>query len=504
MTAATALALSLLIPFAGSILIAVTGKNPNLRESVTLATAVLLFADVLWLLNAASSPEPAPALMIGEVMPGLTLALEIEPLGMMFGLIASGLWIVNSIYSIGYMRANFEHKQTRFYICFAIAICSAVGVAFAANMFTLFIFYEVLTISTYPLVAHKETPEARQGGRTYMGVLIGTSIGLQMVAIIWTWVATGTLDFTKGGIISGKVAESIVPVLLALYVFGIGKAALMPFHRWLPAAMVAPTPVSALLHAVAVVKAGVFTVMKVVIYIFGIDYLSATGASNWLIWVAAFTLLAASIIAMTKDNLKARLAYSTVSQLSYVTLGGALANSMGVIGGSMQIAMHAMGKITLFFCAGAIYTATHKTEISDMDGLGRLMPFTYGAFLIGALSVIGLPPMGGAWSKFYLILGAADAGQFIIIGVLMLSSLLNVAYLLPIVGRGFFMNSAVGITAHEQSQSAVADAPPGNINYGINEAPMFCLVPLCLTAAGCIVLFIYADALYQLLESIAG
>ena len=503
MTGGTALALALLIPFAGSLLIALTGRHPNLREGVTLATAGLLFADVLWLLWANASGE-APALRIGDVMPGLTLALNIEPLGMMFAMIASGLWIINSIYSVGYMRGNNEHKQTRFYVCFAIAIMSAMGVALAANMFTLFIFYEVLTISTYPLVAHKETPEARQGARTYLGLLIGTSIGLQMVAIIWTWVATGTLDFTKGGIISGKVAEGLVPILLALYMFGIGKAALMPFHRWLPAAMVAPTPVSALLHAVAVVKAGVFTVMKVIVYIFGIDYLSQTGASQWLMWLAAFTLLTASIIAMTKDNLKARLAYSTVSQLSYVTLGAALATSMGVIGGSMHIAMHAMGKITLFFCAGAIYTATHKTEISDMDGLGRVMPFTYGAFLIGALSIIGLPPMGGSWSKWYLMLGAADTGQLIMIGVLMVSSLLNVAYLLPIVGRGFFA-SATATDGHgaPQAQSAGAAAVPGSAVSGIREAPMFCVVPLCLTAAGCIVLFLYADALYRLLEPIA-
>ena len=505
MTATAALALSLLIPSVGAVLIALTARHPNLRETVTMTTAVLLFADVVWLLSMATGDGPAPALMIGEIMPGLTLALNIEPLGMMFGMIASGLWMVNSIYSIGYMRANSEHKQTRFYVCFAIAIASAIGVAFAANMFTLFIFYEVLTISTYPLVAHKETPEARQGGRTYLGVLIGTSIGLQLVAIIWTWVATGTLDFTKGGIISGNVAEALVPVLLALYVFGIGKAALMPFHRWLPAAMVAPTPVSALLHAVAVVKAGVFTVMKVMIYIFGIDFLAATGASTWLIWVAAATLLAASIIAMTKDNLKARLAYSTVSQLAYVTLGGALATSMGVLGGSMHIAMHAMGKITLFFCAGAIYTVTHKTEISDMDGLGRLMPFTYGAFLIGALSVIGLPPMGGSWSKWYLMLGAADAGQLVIIGVLMLSSLLNVAYLLPIVGRGFFATPPDG-AGHgvPQAQAVGAAAAPGRFLSGIREAPVFCVVPLCLTAAGCFVLFIYGDALYRLLEPMVG
>jgi multicomponent Na+:H+ antiporter subunit D len=270
--------------------------------------------------------------------------------------------------------------------------------------------------------------------------------------------------------------------------FGIGKAALMPFHRWLPAAMVAPTPVSALLHAVAVVKAGVFTVLKVTLYIFGIDLLATTGSSDWLVWVAGFTILAASLVALTKDNLKARLAYSTISQLSYVVLGAALATSMGIMGGALQIAMHALGKITLFFCAGAIYTAAHKTEISDMDGLGRVMPFTYGAFLIGALSIIGLPPMGGAWSKWYLILAAADTGQLVMIGVLMASSLLNVAYLLSVVGRGFFAGFGEGA-------AAVTGA-----GGGLKEAPLLCVIPLWITALGCVALFFYADALYRLLE----
>lgn len=495
------LILTLAIPFVGAIGIALTGRNPNLRESVTLATALALFATVIALLlrfNAGAIPEVA----LQQVMPGLVIALKIEPLGMMFGLIASGLWILNSIYSVGYMRGNNEQHQTRFYVCFAIAILAAMGVAFAANMFTLFIFYEVLTISTYPLVTHKGTPESKASGRVYLGILIGTSIGLQMVAIIWTWGATGTLDFTKGGILDGKIAAGVAPFLLALYIFGVGKAALMPFHRWLPAAMVAPTPVSALLHAVAVVKAGVFTVMKIVVYIFGIDYLTTTGASIWLMWVAAFTLVTASLIALGKDNLKARLAYSTVSQLSYVTLGAALATSMGVIGGSMHIAMHAVGKITLFFCAGAIYTATHKTEISDMDGLGRAMPFTYGAFLIGALSIIGLPPLGGSWSKWYLMLGAADAGQLIMIGVLMVSSLLNVAYLLPIVGRGFFAGSDAA-PAHGAAQAVGAAVSAGSRLRGIKEAPLFCVIPPVLTAFGCIVLFFYADHLYRLLEPIA-
>jgi multicomponent Na+:H+ antiporter subunit D len=283
--------------------------------------------------------------------------------------------------------------------------------------------------------------------------------------------------------------------------YGIGKAALMPFHRWLPAAMVAPTPVSALLHAVAIVKAGVFTVLKVVIYIFGIDLLAVTGHGVWLAYIAAASVLIASLVALSKDNLKARLAYSTVSQLAYVVLGAALANSLGIIGGSMHIAMHAMGKITLFFCAGAIYTATRKTEVSQMDGLGRVMPFTFGAFLIGALSIIGLPPLGGAWGKWYLMLGAAEAGQLIIVAVLMISSLLNVAYLIPIVARGFFLPANEPQPA--SAGAAAAPARKGGLS-GIREAPWLCVVPLCLTALGSLALFFFADPLYRLLEPIAA
>jgi multicomponent Na+:H+ antiporter subunit D len=281
------------------------------------------------------------------------------------------------------------------------------------------------------------------------------------------------------------IAGPMVGVLLLLYMYGIGKAALMPLHRWLPAAMVAPTPVSALLHAVAVVKAGVFTVMKVAVYIFGIDFLRDSGQSQWLMYIAAATLLIASLVALTKDNLKARLAYSTISQLAYVVLGAALATRWGVIGGSMQIAMHAMGKITLFFCAGAIYTAAHKTEISDMSGLGRVMPFTFGAFAIGAMSVIGLPPFGGLWSKWYLGLGAVQADEMIMVGVLMLSSLLNVGYLLSIPIKGFFGKA-------DGNAQVVA----------IKEAPLPCLIAIGMTALGCLLLFFLPGPLFALLEPI--
>ncbi|MDH3642353.1 MAG: monovalent cation/H+ antiporter subunit D family protein [Gammaproteobacteria bacterium] len=472
--------LAVAVPLIGAVLIWMSHGRPNQREAVSLMTAGILFAFVASLLPGVLDGD-RPAAVLWEILPGLPLAFRVEPLGLLFALVASFLWIVTTVYSIGYMRGHREANQTRFYICFAIALSSTMGIAFAGNMFTLFVFYEVLTLSTYPLVTHAGTREAKRGGRVYLGVLLGTSIGFLLLAVVWTWSLTGTLDFREGGILRDAASPPIIGALFALYVFGIGKAAIMPFHRWLPAAMVAPTPVSALLHAVAVVKAGVFTVLKVSIYIFGIDLLAEIPVTEWLAYVAGATILIASLVALAQDNLKLRLAYSTVSQLSYVILGALLANPLGVVGGAMHIVMHAFGKITLFFCAGAIIVATHKTRVSEMHGLGRTMPLTMTAFFIGSLSVIGLPPMGGLWSKWYLALGTLDAGQIGLLAVLMLSSLLNLAYLLPITILAFF-------------GTPDKDLPDG----GIREAPPACVAALLLTALGCLVLFVYPEPLYQL------
>ena len=501
MSPQTAIYVAVGLPLVGAALVVALRRWPNLREAASLATSAALLAVVLTLLPAVQAGG-RPEAKVVEVMAGLWMAFEVEPLGMLFALVAAGLWIVTTIYSIGYMRGHHEVDQTRFYACFAVAISAAIGVAFAGNLLTLFIFYEVLTLSTYPLVTHHRTEAAMRGGRLYLGILLSTSVVFLLFAVIWTWYLAGTLDFRPGGILAGTADKGTLAVLLALFAFGTGKAALMPFHRWLPAAMVAPTPVSALLHAVAVVKVGVFTVMKIIVYVFGLELLTGTGLSTWLMYVAAFTILASSLIALTKDNLKARLAYSTVSQLSYIVLGAALATSAGVLGGSMHIAMHAFGKITLFFCAGAIYVAAHKTEISDMDGIGRTMPITMTAFFIGSLSVIGLPPFGGAWSKWFLALGALEADKAIFVAVLMISSLLNVAYLMPIVARAFFVApSETGPSDDDEGalQGTVLEANGGS---SIKEAPTFCLVALCATAAGCLALFFFADELYQLLTPI--
>jgi multicomponent Na+:H+ antiporter subunit D len=493
-------AVAVLIPLAGAGLIVLASRRPNLREAVTLVTASALFLVVASLLPGVLAGG-RPEIVIAPLLPAAPLAFRIEPLGMLYALVASFLWLVTSIYSIGYMRGHAEENQTRFYAFFAVSLAATMGIAFAANLLTLFLFYEALTLATFPLVTHAGTDEARRAGRVYLGILVGTSIGLFLLAILWSWSAAGTLDFVKGGFLKGKVSPAVGSALLVLYVLGIGKAAVMPFHRWLPAAMVAPTPVSALLHAVAVVKAGVFTVLKVVVYVFGTDYLGSLASAEFLRWLAAATILIASLVAMTRDNLKARLAYSTVSQLSYIVLGAMLADRLGILGGGMHIATHAFGKITLFFCAGAILVASHKTEVSQLDGIGRTMPFTTFAFLLGSLSIIGLPPFGGLWSKWYLALGALDANEIALVAVLMVSSLLNIAYLLPIPLRGFFADPA------PDDHDAHHHAPQRRFGprlKGVREAPWPCLIALAVTSAGTVVLFFAPDALTRLLAPIAA
>jgi len=364
------------------------------------------------------------------------------------------------------------------------------GIAFAGNLFTLFIFYELLTLSTYPLVTHAGDDAAREAGRMYLGYLLGTSVVLLLLAMVWTWSLTGTLDFQAGGILEGVVTPGTASILLVLFIFGIGKAAVIPFHLWLPAAMVAPTPVSALLHAVAVVKAGVFTVLKVAIYIFGIDFLAAVPATQWLMYVAATTILLASLAALRQDNLKLRLAWSTISQLSYIVLCALMVTPPGIVGGMLHIVMHAFAKITLFLCAGAILIATHKTRISEMHGIGRRMPWTMAAFTVGALSMISVPPTGGFISKWYILLGAIDAQQMFAIGVIIVSTLLNAAYFLPIIYAAFFR--------------APENNPGNEIKDRHAEAPLTVLLAITVTAAGTVVLFFFPDLPLELALQLAG
>jgi multicomponent Na+:H+ antiporter subunit D len=470
------------ISLLAAIPILLSNRRPNLRESWTLLAAIGKFGLIATMLPAVLAGQ-GYVFTLAEVIPGVPIQLRVDAMGMYFALVASFLWICTSLYSIGYMRALKEHDQTRYFAAFAVAIAATIGVAFAANLLTLYLFYEMLSLATYPLVTHEQNAESRISGRKYLIFILGTSIGLVLPAMVITYSLTGTLDFTVGGILTGQAPPATLALLLVLFLLGFAKAAIMPMHGWLPAAMVAPTPVSSFLHGVAVVKVGVFSILRVIVGIFGPNLLRDLDLGVIITTLTSITIVVASLIALTQDNLKRRLAYSTIGQLSYMVLGAGMLTAAGMTGGMLHIAMHAFGKITLFFCAGAIYVASHKKYISEMDGLGRQMPITYGAFLLGALSIIGIPPLGGFISKWHLLLGAIEGHQMLLVLVLLSSSLLNAAYFLPIVYRGFF-----------------ADPQHTEVKRGIQEAPLYCLIPLCITALLSLGLFFYPDVLLQLVR----
>jgi len=458
-------------------------SNINVRESISFTAGFLTLAVIL---------SFVPKVLAGQIfvfplfvlLPGVEIKLCIDGLALIFAIIASFLWILATSYNIGYMRSLNEHAQTRYYVCFAIAIFGAIGVAMSANILTLYFFYEIITIFTYPLVAHHQDKEAYHGARKYLVYLVGTSKLFLLPAMVLTYVICGTLDLCLGDIVKGMFPYNANPLLIqvtfVLYMAGLAKAAIMPFHNWLPSAMVAPTPVSALLHAVAVVKAGVFSVSRVLLSGFGVELMYSLDLGVIVAYFAAFTIVVASVIALTKDDLKARLAYSTVSQLSYVILGVAMMTPLAVQGGLAHIAHHAFSKITLFFSAGAIYVATSLKKISLLPGVGRKMPWTFGAFSFASLSMIGVPPVCGFVSKWYMINGAVSQHYYILLITLLSSTFLNAAYFGPIVYKAFF------------------EQPVAEVDIsGFREAPLTMVLPLCFTAAISVFLGIYPETFLQ-------
>ncbi|WP_254809409.1 proton-conducting transporter membrane subunit [Natronosalvus amylolyticus] len=451
-------------------------RYPNVREGWSVLAALAKFAIVASML---------PGVMNGTVykwsfaeatgldfVAGVDFALRADPLGMLFALLASFLWIFTSFYAAGYMRGLDEHAQTRFFAAFAASLSTAVGIAFASNLVTIFIFYELLSLVTYPLVAHNEDSEARIAGRKYLTyTFFGGGVFLLAGTVLVYWLTssasgtdTATLEFQAGGIELLTEAAAADPAIAQaafyLLIAGFGvKAAVMPLHSWLADAMVAPTPVSGLLHAVAVVKSGAFGVARVYLDVFGLEFPTAYPLSVPVVGdvplnipvaiLAAFTLTAASIIALRKDHLKRRLAYSTTAQLSYIVLGLSMLHPIGVLGALLHIPAHAFGKLTLFFCAGAIHVETHTDYVSEMAGIGKRMPLTMSAFTLGAASMAGIPLLAGFVSKFYLLIGAASGAEVAVYGLeatwlwifaasLIVSGVLNIAYLWPVVYTAFF------------------------------------------------------------------
>ena len=468
-----------------------TGDRPNLREFWSILAGVIKFSIVISMVPAIFAGHTIEYTLV-TFYQGIDIKFRVDAFGLLFGTVSSFLWIITTFYSIGYMRSSKEHAQTRYFTCFAISLSSTVAVAFSANLITLFVFYEILSLATVPLVGHKETPEALEGARKYFLYLLSLSKTLLLAGIIIVYMVAGTTDFQSHGLLRSQPGSTLLFVGFFLFLFGFAKGAVMPVHNWLPSAMVAPTPVSALLHAVAVVKVGVFSILRVVFHIYGVDLMSRMNLGITAAYVVSFTIVIASIIALSKDNLKARLAYSTVSQLSYVILGAVLLTPSSMVGGIMHIANHAFSKITLFFCAGSLYCSAHKTEVSQLSAIGKKMPWTMAAFFIASLSMIGVPPAAGFTSKWYLALGSIEAHQIPILVALLVSTVLNAAYFLPITYKAFFeKEEATVISSHDTHDH----------HEEIKEIP-FVVVPLVVTSIISLVIGIYPDYFLRLAQEV--
>ncbi|CAB1076998.1 NADH-ubiquinone oxidoreductase chain L (EC [Olavius algarvensis Delta 1 endosymbiont] len=467
-----------------ALLILVSAKRPNLRESWTLLGSAALCLTVLSMTPFVLDHGPIEFSWF-HLFPEIDFSFKVDALSLIFATTSSCLWILVSVYSIGYMRSLNEHAQTRYYFSFALALLGTMGVALAANLVTMFIFYEILTISTYPLVAHEESAEAVAAGHKYLAYLLGGGIFF-LVGILLTYSLVGTTDFNYQGILRpalDSTSKLTMQIVFFFFLIGFAKAAWMPVHGWLPSAMVAPTPVSALLHAVAVVKAGVFGIIRVVCHIYGIELMQILGLGLALAVVAAFTIIVANIYAIGQNNLKRLLAYSTINQLSFIILGVALLSPMAVTGAMLHIPFHGFMKITLFLCAGAIAAITGKKNISDMAGLGRGLPITLGAFLIGAFGMCGIPPLAGFISKWHVALGAVESGAFFILLIIFGGSLLDVVYFFPVIRTAFFGNMSKSPPPTNEREPIVDAHPEKKRVLEYRQAiHLFMIVPLAITA----------------------
>ena len=491
-------------PSAVALLILFFGKRPNVRESCTFIGSVVLCYTVLSMSPAVLKYGPIQFIWF-NLLPNIDFAFKVDALGMIFATTSSCLWILVSIYSIGYMRTLKEHAQTRFYFSFALALLGAMGIAFASNLVTMFVFYEILTISTYPLVAHEESPEAISAGHKYLAYLLTGGVFF-LIAILVTYFLVGTTDFSYQGILNPALSSTsklTLQIVFFCFLIGFAKAAWMPLHSWLPSAMVAPTPVSALLHAVAVVKAGVFGIIRLVCHVYGLDLMHTLGLGLVLAAIAAFTMMVANFYAIGQNNLKRMLAYSTINQLSFIILGVALLSPMSITGAMLHIPFHGFMKITLFLCAGAITAITGKRAISELAGVGRVLPVTLGAFLVGAFGMCGAPPLAGFISKWHVALGAVESGYLFFLLIVVVGSLLDVVYFFPVIRRAFFAKVPVSETLKGDLEEKVEvyTEKKGSIENR-NILYLFMIVPLAITAIFSILLCLFPNIfnIYELAQ----
>ncbi|MDP3541967.1 MAG: proton-conducting transporter membrane subunit [Elusimicrobiota bacterium] len=439
-----------LAPLAAAALSLLLRRVPLGPPAVSVLAAAIQFSILLSLLPGTLSGLPAETAAL-PLAAGASLRLRADALGLLFALVSSGLWAVTAVYAAGYLGATGEKRLGAFYAYLGVCLSAAAGIALSAGPLSFLVFYEILTLATYPLVVFTGKPAAVAAGRKYLVYALGAG-QLLLVATVWAlWLAPGA-EFTPGGFLAGRASPAALSALFFLFAAAFAvKAAVMPLHGWLPSAMAAPVPVSALLHAVAVVKAGAFGFLRLTGFVFGPALTGELGAGRVLAWAAAATIVIASLRALGETNLKRRLAYSTIGQLSYIVLGAALGSTAAFAAAAFHIAAHGLMKITLFFCAGGLYAHAHVEDVSEMNGIGRRMPLTMGAFALAALGLAGMPALAGFLVKWNLGWGAADAGRPLFIAVLIVSAVLNFAYFFPIVHSAFFGKGGGNLRLEEPS-----------------------------------------------------
>jgi multicomponent Na+:H+ antiporter subunit D len=488
--------LALLAPVLGAAGTVALRDRPPARELCGVAAGLVQLAIIATMVPTVLDGGTI-SLTISTFLPEAAIGLRVDALGVVLAGTSCLLWILTTVYSMGYLGTGPDRGLARFHVYFGLTIAATMGVAFSVNLLTLYLFYEALTIITYPLVTHARTPEAAAGGKRYLAYQLGTGVAFLLPAIVLTYTQSGTFDFVRGGVFGADAGGALLVGVYVLFLAGIAKAALLPVHAWLPAAMVAPVPVSALLHAVAVVNVGVFTVFRVVLDVFGTDLAGELHLGAVTLAVSSVTILMTSLYALRLDNLKAILAYSTIGQLSYMILGVALLSEAGRTGGVLHLVGHAFAKITLFFAVGSVYLASHRTAVSELRGIGRQMPWTMGAFVIGGLSIVGLPPTVGFIAKYFLFLGAAEAGQWLVIAVLAVSTVLSAGYYLRVM-RVALLDAPSPVVA-----GGFGDDPSLLREPSITESPALVVGPLVVTAAVTLLLGVAPGALLELVRAAA-
>ncbi len=462
------LLLLIAIPFLGAVSTLLLGKYRSLQSVVLIGSSISLFCLVLQIvLCDCVDISTIQYQLLSEI--NLSLGLKLEYIGMIFCLLSSGLWAITSFYTVGYMRKHYPKRDLSvFFASLSLSIACVMGIAVSRDLLTLFIFYELLTLSTYPLVVFEGSSESIIAARSYIRILMGTSLTLFFAFVVWVLSKSSDLSFVNGGFLQGKLTSFEELLLPVLFVFGIAKSAIMPIHRWLPKAMVAPVPVSSLLHAVAVVKAGIFTLTKIIVYVFGVDYFASIMNINWLMYLSGITIILSSFFAIYQDSIKSVLAYSTISQLSYMIMTLSLGTDQAVMAAIMHMIFHGVSKITLFFAVGSIYVTTGKQKISQLEGEAYSMPYTSSALFIGVIAMIGLPPTAIFWSKCMILQEAFTLNNYFPIAVLVASTIMNVMYFVPMLFKIFKRNE---------------------ICYKYNDAGMMMVVPLLVTALTSIIMF---------------